>query len=202
MTLNARSFSLLHFVRYVQEGKLWMMKQHPRARIPHYCPYPFSHFAIVAMNPASGTDGFQLMKGTPFDLLVGILQEFFAVDAQMVSDLVSCSTIHPHHQLNGLLFTDMSLFCNHLTHSVRSVTAWPQVAGWASHPERSFNMSASATCYAFSSLNYFQTKKYHIATKEIPASPSTIFLISSMVANFFPVSSLMFFPSNSRTFLP
>ena len=62
------------------------------------------------MNPASGTDGFQLMKGTPFDLLVGILQEFFAVDAQMVSDLMSCSTIHPHHQLNGLLFTDMSLF--------------------------------------------------------------------------------------------
>jgi hypothetical protein len=121
-------FLAFHFVHYVQEGKLWMMKQHPRAGIPHYCPYLFSHFAIVAMNPASGTDGFQLMKGTPFDLLVGILQEFFAADAQMVSDLMACLAIHPHHHLNGLLFTDKSSLCNHLTHSVRSATGWPQVA--------------------------------------------------------------------------
>ncbi len=86
----------------MSEAQDWFAQKHARTDIAHNPSYLVAHCGPVAMNPAVAAGGFSLLERAVFKSFMRIMQQVFAVRAEISALLMFVTAIPPDHDLNGL----------------------------------------------------------------------------------------------------
>ncbi len=87
----------------------WMLKNHPRPRIPHDSLYLLFHFLFIAVNGALFTRGFIILIGAFLQPLPGVVMYPLAILAKSPG-LMMVEAIKPNHACDGFLLPGKSAF--------------------------------------------------------------------------------------------
>lgn len=105
---------LSHPVNHMKQSQDRMPAEHARPGISHYLPYLFPHLGLIAVYPAVGAGCFSFPERASVETTNRIIEEVFALGAQVVRWGMLLAAIYGYHCTDGFFLSlYASVFLRH-----------------------------------------------------------------------------------------